>query len=115
LLFHYIPLFFFLLIRYRFYQFDNTLAVGHTYRCEQDLPLSTKNDCGRYAADSITLSHRAANAIQYIQTHHRCLVLHIPFDPIHDGFGQEAGASGVAIELDDDGLIGLDQGVKLVE
>lgn len=70
---------------------------------------------GRHASHSIARRGLSAHVAQKIEPKHFPASFQIPLQPIRDGFGQKASASGIGIELHQSWLAVLQQGIQLAQ
>jgi hypothetical protein len=71
--------------------------------------MPVKDKQSGHAPDTIPSGDLAAYLAEHTQAHHTRSTFQISLDPIHDGFCQEASASGIAVHLYQDRLSSSDE------
>jgi hypothetical protein len=94
--------------------FHDDILVGYPRVLLDDLAVSVQDNQGRDAAHAILPGRPTADVAGHTEADHLRLACQVSFDPIHDGLGQQARTSSVAIEFDDGWLATRDQSRELV-
>lgn len=85
-------------------QRSDPVPVGKAHLALDQLTLVVKDEKGGNTPDVVALSYLSPQFAEYAQPYDLRLPFQVPLQPIHDGFGQQAGRSGVAEHLHDDCL-----------
>jgi hypothetical protein len=91
-------------------RFDQ-IGIKPSHLIRNQLSASVKEKEGWHATDAVSRSQLAAHATDGAQPQDLSLVLQVSLQPVHDRLCQEAGASGVGVELDEGGSTVLENSV----
>ena len=101
-------LFPFVHLLYESFDFFGVQSAGLTV---DDLPPTVQQNEGRDAPDAELGTGSATNGGEYVQPDDAGLRAKLAFQPVHDRLDQEAGRSGIGVELDQHGFATVHDGL----